>query len=62
MKQVFEIEWDGGTVTANLVRDLLWGYLSKFGGREVSLSVKERIVALGGQPDPPPPDEDTKSS
>jgi len=57
MKQVFEIEWDRGSITAELIQGLLWDYLNRFGGMAVSLRVREKLVGAPPRPEPNPADE-----
>lgn len=37
MKKTFEVDWPGGEITSQLVRDLLGEYLLKLGHAEVAL-------------------------
>lgn len=43
-KQLFEIDWEGGTITWQLLQALLWEYLSKFGGQAVGITVAEIVL------------------
>ena len=41
MTQTFTINWDGGSVTAELVHGVLWHYLKQFGGLATNVQVVE---------------------